>query len=193
MPPGCHPQEGFKIVGPVGEAVFRIDTISAMAENTDLTPWALIFHYFEGDDTEEHSGLPLWRVIVTQGRVASRIRCLDRQDILESMASQDPHYGDGTYATFHPDLHHAHNKVKRAHGIHVSSRQYRALFRIRKPEAFRKFSGTGGVTRTVPGEKEWLEAKDHLFLGGNADPRAEYLWTEKFDGADWARLKEGEP
>lgn len=36
--------------------------------------------------------------------------------------------------------------------IHVASRRFRVLFKLREPFAFRKIPRTGGVTRTIPGE-----------------------------------------
>ena len=160
----CQPQEGFPIVGSVSDHAFELDANSRQVEERLLLEGSILYHYFEGDRSDD-SGIPFWRVVMTKGAVASKVRCMSRGAILRSIGTGDPHYGDGTYFSLNWALKDACDEVKRAHGIHIPSRNFRAVFSVRRPDLLRKFERTGGVGRSIPTEG-LLNTDGLVFLGG---------------------------
>lgn len=132
----------------------------------------VLYHYFPEDCLDD---------IMAHACVLSRARCWTYDQMLASLATDDPHYGDGTYCTLHHDLYGACPEVQRAHGGAVAYRRYRAVFLVRDPEAFHKVRRTGGVViaKVPPGQA--IHPGVAIVLGGPGDGRAEFIAIEYRD------------
>jgi hypothetical protein len=137
-----------------------------------------LYHYFADND--------IYLEFIKKNLVtSSTAQCMCKECIERSMETEEPHYGDGAYATlnhtFSPQLT-VINSVTRAHGIKFEERHFRAKIRIINPSAFRKFQRTGGVVRSIlPKDKIVLRGKYYYFSRGDAM----VISIEEWDGTRW--------
>lgn len=180
----CLPQDDFDIQGTIPPGVIAGHGPSARAEEREPLPGVLLYHYFEGDRAlvgEEGTTL-LARILETR-RIGSRVRCFTREQILASLGTASPHYGDGAYATARDALREAPAEVQRAHGLSSATMAYRAVLLVHDRVRLRKFHQTAGVTRSWP--RGTLRMDDLEFF----DPAdVEMLYVQRWDGASWETI-----
>lgn len=141
--------------------------------------FALVYHYFLGDEVLA-SGKTLLEEIRQTMQVGSKARCWSSGQIKESLNTDEPHYGDGAYVTFHSDLANAHLEVRRNHGMSVSVRRYRALLRIIDISRFNRIPRTCGVGLADPMCK-FVEG-DVIFIGPD---EMEILEIQRLVNEEW--------
>ncbi len=133
-----YDQENISYQGRVRDAD-ALDEISRQAEDARLRDGCILYYYFEEITLQYISG----------GRIpTARARKLCQGCLKATWETDTPHYGDGVYLTFHPQLFafQTHAGVLASHGI--SSRPYRAIYLCNEPGHFRKVLRSGGVTRS---------------------------------------------
>ncbi len=191
-PACCNPQEGPEIVtlrGPVSAQVLVEDSAARRAEESGLAEEILAYHYFDGDLVPAGSISPLVDMIWNSRSIQSRIRCMTENEILASVRNatvdNPPHYGDGAYCTLRDQFQEAHRTVVVAHGINPAITRYRAVIRLRKPGAFRKFDGTGGVIRSIP---HGMLTRDERAVIGEDTGEIHLLRIERFSDGKWQRV-----
>jgi hypothetical protein len=108
----------------------------------------LVYYYFHNKKGPD--GVDLVERILSTGQIASLAKCWDPSAILLSLSGPDPHYGDGTYVTFHPALHVAHREIQRHHGLNTSCCRWRALLSVNNARRFYRVLQTGGVGIAPP-------------------------------------------
>lgn len=151
-----------------------------MAEESTFETASIVYHYFEGDKMIE-LGCTLRDEIADSGKVGPMARCLTEREMRESLDTDNPHYGDGAYVTFHQRLDKAHVKVRRRHGLHVSARKYRAVLRVHMRQRFRRVQQTGGVGLAEPGAGPPTRG-DLIFV---SPPDVEVIRIERLKQGKW--------
>lgn len=119
------------------------------AEVAQMATDVWVYYYFDGDQLIQ-DGRPLVTHIMTSRAVGSVARGLSLQEIYASLGSDEPHYGDGTYVTFHGGLNDSHDEIKRNHGMGTSSRNYRAVLKVLDVQRFSRVMQTAGVGLASP-------------------------------------------
>lgn len=117
--------------------------VDRKAEEARFYDNCLVYYYFE--NTREFDDAMLVDIILNTGTIASKARCLTDQEIRQSLSGPEPHYGDGTYVTFHPALHQTHPEIQRHHGARTRLRQWRAVLAINTSSRFFRILQTGGI------------------------------------------------
>lgn len=180
----CLPQDDFPIEGTLPPEVFAAHEPSAMAEAKESLPGVLLYHYFEGDlSLVGEAGTTVLDHILQARRIGSRVRCYSREQILASLGTASPHYGDGAYATAHGALRDAPGEVRRAHGLSLAMMAYRAILLVQEDSRLRKFRRTGGVTRSRP--QGPLRTDDLVFFEPGD---VEMLYVQRWNGAAWETI-----
>lgn len=113
--------------------------------------------------------------------LASKARCLTSDQIMDTLGTDDPHYGDGAYVTFHSNLGGAHKDIQRHHGIRVSQHSYRAYLRIKQTNRFHRVYQTGGVGYAHP--VRTVEPGQHIFI--EEPHEIKIIRLEHWDGTRW--------
>lgn len=187
----CGRQEGAlidTIRGPVTDAALDRDLRAFKAEQTDLRPGTPAYHYF-GDRLVNDE--PLAEIIWQTRAIKSRVQCLSEQQIVQSVAAASeenrPHYGDGAYCTLHAAFEDACPEVVVAHGIKPAEVPLRVVIRLEQPDRFRRFPGTGGVTRSIPLPQAVL-IRDDMVGVGETSGEIRLLRIEAFRNGRWVRL-----
>lgn len=180
----CLPQDDFDIQGTVPPSVITAHAPSARAEAQEPLPGVLLYYYFEGDRAYVgEAGTTLLARIIETRRTGSRVHCLTREQILASLGTASPHYGDGAYATAHDRLREAPEEVRRAHGLGFAAMAYRAVLLIQDGTRLRKFRMTAGVTRNRP---QGTLRLDNLIFFEPAD--VEMLYVQRWNGEVWETI-----
>lgn len=149
------------------------------AETSEFHVASVVYHYFPGE-RKVASGRTLRDEIEATGRVGSAARCFSEGEIRDSLSTSEPHYGDGTYVTFHDELDKAHSEVKRHHGDTVSRRTYRAVLRVHLCRRFLRIRQTGGVGLATQETQPTLG--EMLFIGR---PEVEVIRLERLESGEW--------
>lgn len=135
------------------------DTVGMHEEAERLGIFEVItfYHYFFNSPGKA-------RMIAESEVVASRVKCICTACITRSLDTSEPHYGDGAYGTANGNLSPKDEEpvsILRAHGFNnLKERTHRAVLRLDNPDAFRKFSNTGGVIRSHPDKTERLSRNE---------------------------------
>ncbi|MEH7254783.1 hypothetical protein V7111_21990 [Neobacillus niacini] len=131
-------QENIELIGQVTDLT-QLDTVSYDAETTNLYPGVEIYYYYEEKTFKFISdGTP------PKARFQNKCEAC----LLESLTTEEPHYGDGVYFSQHKQLFHmeTHEETVRSHGIPL--REYRATYICLNEAVFKKIKKTGGVLRS---------------------------------------------
>lgn len=172
-----YDQENLKISGILEKK--QMDKIAEECEDISISDIKYIYYYFMKKDLS---------IIQTNCDAAAMPRqfcadCIDKT-IKDTLSKKDPHYGDGVYLSIHKDLKNASLEVKSAHGENVSNREYRIKFKIISNLELKKFTGTGGVLRTI--ERKWHT--ELFFLNGSDRMIAKFIEIEKYLDGKWVVL-----
>lgn len=136
--PADFNQERIELVGRVTDPA-KIDTKSYESETTELYP-GLEFYYYYEEKTYQ---------FINMGEPPkARLQNLCQSCLLNTLKTEEPHYGDGVYFTQHSQLFDSetHQEVLLSHGIPY--RPYRATYICMDASVFRKIYKTGGVLRS---------------------------------------------
>jgi hypothetical protein len=136
--------KAIKCTDEVSQDIERIISLSKAIEDTT------VYHYIADEATA--------RRVVESGKIRFMAKCMCEHCILLSLDTDNPHYGDGAYLTLHARLNYedTDRNVKRAHGIDIAMRKFRAIVELDPVNKFIKILQTGGVIRSLPDPKTEL-------------------------------------
>lgn len=162
------------------------------AEKLPLDEVMFVYYYFTADYNvsaeKDFSGGLAIDLIQRHKILWGRARCLTDDALRASLLTEHPHYGDGVYITCHEDLASAVLPVKRAHGVDVARRHYRAVYEVLNHEQMRKYEQTGGVMRWLPTEPPECGRKFKLRADGE---HLRYVRTEQLINGGWRTMEAG--
>lgn len=148
------------------------------AEKGAFQPRCVVYYYF--CDKKLREGSTVYNAIHDSRMVGSVARCYTRKQIQATLRTRRPHYGDGTYVTFHERIDKAHPEVKRHHGEPAGGWGYRVVLRVRRCKRFVRIWQTGGVGLARPTSKPRKGVM--LFI---EEPEVEVMHIERLTKTGW--------
>lgn len=178
----CNVQQAFPFLceGPIEADWFeRASQYDREGEEAQPEVQMVVYHYCERQEDA--------KAIVSGGRLWGSLRHWTLNQLQASLQTDNPHYGDGVYFTYHHDLHLADERVCRAHGRNVAQRCYRVKIQVVRPRSVVKVRGTGGVGLIRPSSCQDIADSQRVVVGPDRlKPVKAEAWDE--DRSQWRRI-----